>query len=73
EINPTSKKKKATRDNPENTVNFTPDLVHTVQMKEQKAESLEQIFNELAGFLENNSGRQKLLVNQQKYYDPDDP
>ncbi|KAF0381911.1 MRG-domain-containing protein [Gigaspora margarita] len=31
-----------------------PDLVHAVQMKEQKAESLEQIFNELAGFLENN-------------------
>ncbi|CAG8849079.1 5162_t:CDS:1, partial [Gigaspora margarita] len=48
-INPTSKKKKAARDNPENTINFTPDLVHAVQMKEQKAESLEQIFNKLAG------------------------
>ncbi|CAG8575042.1 9841_t:CDS:2 [Racocetra persica] len=30
-----------------------PELVHAVQMKEQKAESLEQIFNELASFLEN--------------------
>ncbi|CAG8724345.1 11971_t:CDS:2, partial [Dentiscutata heterogama] len=29
-------------------------LVHAVQMKEQKAESLEQIFNELARFLEDN-------------------
>ncbi|RHZ88196.1 hypothetical protein Glove_26g208 [Diversispora epigaea] len=45
-----------------------PDLVHGVQMKEQKAEALEKLFNDLAKFLETH--RQSCFAKQYEFAAP---